>query len=425
MHFTRVLVQNDGTPFEQNVSNLNDVNDLTVQLRNAGDTQPTNGAAVGDTIDTSADLGNSLDITDYDAVQLVFRDQSNSLVETSPVIPTGDLEISQLAYTRPSQQVTTVDFPSAPASDDFWTVKITDLEQGHQPFNRRSYEVEVLSSFSNEQIVEAFVDAINDREDQINDFQGASVYAGVEYGTNASVSLSGLANGDTFDLTIEGTTYSTEEVNTDEEETFREFVFEHGDTILDQHGVAFRVDENGNSDLTIYQVEGYDLTLTDAGTLDAAVTGTGSATLTDASMSSEVLRLTAIDTGDIFDVATRNFNADSVTTRFSPNDGVGTPAQISDYEREDRGTLGNYVQSTNLLGSLPTDPEYGQSSARYDLFTFQFPGDAEKAVNKTVERIHYIVALERTALNNATESNGTAGVDDFTEFFDPVTFASS
>lgn len=422
MKFSNIFVQNSNTAFEQNVSNYNDINDLTVQVANVGDAEPSSGASTGETIDTSADLGSGLDVTDYDEVQLVFRDASNSIVDVSPPIPVSDLEASWLLYFYPSQQVTNVNFPSSPASDDRWTVKVTDLEKGHQPFPRRSYEVLVESGFTNEQIVEAFVDAINNREDQINNYQGASVLAGVTYGTDAHVALGTPSTGDDFNLTVESTQYTTAVVGGDELQTFYDFYNEHADTILQNHGVDIRVDVGGNSDLFIYQAEGYGLDLSFGNDIDASITGgngTSIASTTDAS-GTEELRLQGENVGDIFDVATRNFEEDSITTQFTPNDGVGTYEQVSSYEEKDRGTSGRYVQSTNVLGSLPAPPSYANQNGRYDLFTFQFPGDSDKGVNKTIDRQHYIVALEQAVMNNASTSNGTSGVEDFTEFFNPV-----
>jgi hypothetical protein len=323
MKFSRIFVQNSGTAFEDDgIDDLTTITDQSVQLVNRGDNTPSSGSAPGETIDVSADVGNSLDVTSYDEVALVFRDSTagdSGLVETSPQIPTAELEMSYLAHADPSQQTVEVEMPSSPAVDDMWTIKITNLEQGHQPFPRRSYEVAALASDSSQDIAQKFADQINNAEDSINDWEGASVTASASGGT---------------------------------------------------------------------------------------------------------LTLTADDVGDIFDVATRNFDASSINTTSRPDDGVGTPAQIREFERKDNGTLGRYVQSTNLLGSLPGPEEYVQSNGEYNLLTFQFPGDSEQAVNKTIARQHYVVALEAAVVGNATESAGDGGTDDFEEFFDPVIIAS-
>jgi len=309
MKFSRIFVQNTGTAFEDGgTSDFNNLPDQTVQLIDT---------VAGESINTSAEVGSNNDITDFSRVQLAFRDSTiadNGLVELSPVIPVGELEMTNLSHANPQQQQVTVTIPSTGAVDKMLTVKITDLEQGHQPFNRRSYQVEAKSSDTDAEVAQKFADAINEAEDQINGFEGASV---------------------------------------------------------------------------------------------------------SASTSGADLILTANQVGDIFDVATRNFDP-SITTNTNPTDGVGTYEQVSKYEQNDRGTLGNYVQSTNLLGSLPEDPEYAHPSGEYDLLTFSFPGDSEKAVNKSIDSQHYIVALEAAVLGNATESSGDAGTDDFVEFFDPV-----
>lgn len=312
-NFSRIFVQNsatNGNAFEDAGNTADSIPDKTVQLVDV---------STSETVDTSAQVGSSNDITDFDEVRLAFRDSTigdNGLAELSPVIPVSELRVTDLSYVAPIKQQTDVTMPSSPATTEMWTLKITNLEQGHQPFPRRSYEVEVKSGDSSSDIATKFADAINNAEDQINDFNGASVSA------------------------------------------------------------------NANN---------------------------------------AVLELTGDDVGDIFDVATRNFEADSITEVNGSNLGVGTYEQVSKYEQDDRGTLGNYVQSTNLLGSLPDDPEYADSSGEYDLLTFEFPGDSNQAVNKSIDPQYYVVALESSVVSAATEANGDASIDDFREFFDPVT----
>jgi hypothetical protein len=131
-----------------------------------------------------------------------------------------------------------------------------------------------------------------------------------------------------------------------------------------------------------------------------------------ASASSDVVTITADEVGDIFDVATIDFDASGITTTENPTDGVGTPQQVDRYESDDDGTVGRYVQSTNLLGSLDGPATYVDSAGEYDLLTFTFPGDSEKAVNKSIADQTYIVALE------------SAVTKDYSSFFDPRIVAS-
>lgn len=322
MNFSRIFVQNSGTAFEENVSDLTSFTDQTVQVINAGPTEPTNGAAEGETINTSADVGNSLDVTDYDNIRLAFRDSTvEASLDQSPLIPTSDLEVSLLSYAAPQQQVSEVQLPTTATVDETWRVKVTNEESGNQPFPRRSFEVTAEASDSTENVVDKFVSTINNAPDSaINDFNPVTVTA----------SKSGT---DTLVLTADGI-------------------------------------------------------------------------------------------GDIFDVATDGFEEVSLSVTTNPTDGVGTYEQVSKYEEDDRGTSGRYVQNTNLLGSLPEPPAYADPNGQYTLHTFQFPGDSEKAVNKSIARMHYIVALESAVMANQTEANSDANTDDYVEFFNPVVVAS-
>jgi len=140
------------------------------------------------------------------------------------------------------------------------------------------------------------------------------------------------------------------------------------------------------------------------------------------------LEITADDVGDIFDVATRGFDANSITVVTNPTEGVGTPEQVSEREGEDDGTVGRYVQSTNLLGSLDGPATYTDPNGEYRLHTFSFDGDSEKAVNKSIARQSYIVALESAVLPNQTESATGAAtddtIDDYAEFLAPLIVAN-
>jgi len=304
--FKRIYVQNNGNFSEDGSSDLTTGPDKTAHLVNAGPAT-TADTDVGDAIDIAAENTNTNDITTFDNVRLAFRD--GDFLDQSPVIPVSDLVVSDLTYTAPSQQQTDVDIPAASA-DGFWSIKIVNVESGNQPFEYRTFEVEVSNGDSATTIAQAFADAINEAEDQINDYEGASVTA------------------------------------------------------------------NNNAG---------------------------------------VLELTADDVGDIFKVATQGFEANSITTVTDPTEGVGTPEQVQRYEADDDGTLGRYVESTNLLGSLPEPPTYVQSGGQYDLLTFTFDGDSEKAVNKSIARQTYVVALESAVITNSTG---------FDTFLDPVTEAS-
>lgn len=321
--FKRIYVQNTGTAFEDNSSDLTTVPSKTVQLVNAGDTDPGGsdpaGADPGQTIDTSADVGAGLDISDYDAVRLLFRDADilDGLIDQSPVIPVSELSVSDLAYAAPAIQQTDVEVPSGPSGGAFWTLKITNLESGNQPFQRRSFEVEVGDNESASDIAQKFADAINEAEDSINDWEGASVTA------------------------------------------------------------------NANS---------------------------------------AVVEITAKEAGDIFDVATRNFDEVSNSTVTQPTPGVGTPDQVARREADDDGTLGRYVESTNLLGSIEGPATYTDPAGQYDLLTFTFDGDSEKAVNKSIARQTYMVALESAVVANAT--TGGNSTNDYIDFLSPVIDAS-
>lgn len=304
--FKRIYVQNTGNFSEDGSSDLTTVPDKTVHLVNYGPST-TADTKVGDAIDIAAENTDTNDITAFDNIRLLFRD--GDYIDQSPVIPVSELEVSDLTYTDPQQQQTDVDIPT-PSSDGFWTIKITNVESGNQPFERRSFEIEVLSGDTASNVSQKFADAINQAEDQINDYKGASVTA-----NNAS----------------------------------------------------------------------------------------------------GVLELTANDTGDIFDVATRNFEPNSISTPTNPTSGTGTYEQVHRYEQDDDGTVGRYVESTNLLGSLPGPAKYANKNGNYDLLTFTFHGDSDNTVNKSIARQTYIVALESAVITNSTG---------FDTFLDPVTVAT-
>jgi hypothetical protein len=147
----------------------------------------------------------------------------------------------------------------------------------------------------------------------------------------------------------------------------------------------------------------------------------------EASASGAVVTITATEVGDIFDVAVQDFTPVDISTTTNPTDGVGTPEQVAEYEHRDDGTLGRYVESTNILGSLPGPATYASDSGEYDLLTFTFDGDAEKAVNKSMERQTYIVALEQSgpgrAANDATDADGNSAAD-FRDWLEPAMITS-
>lgn len=310
---TDVFVQNTGTAFEDGgTTDFTGIPDLSVQLVNAGK-DVTNGSAYGETIDTATDVNtNSLTVADYDKIQLVFRDSNTDAeVFKSPVLEVDTLEVSDLLYTPSQVQVTEVEMPAAPTGGETFTLKITNLESGAQPFEYRSYEIEAEDGDSAANVVTKFVAAINSREDSINDFEGSSVTAAVN-------------NGD-----------------------------------------------------------------------------------------STKLDLTANDVGDVFDVATQNFDPVSVSTT-NPTMGVGTYEQVLRAEENTRGTLGRYVQSTNILGSLPEPPTYADPANNYDLLNITAENDYDQSMNKSVQRITYLVALEESSV----------ATSNYTDFLDPKIVAS-
>lgn len=316
-----VFVQNTGTAFEDDgTTDLTGIPDLSVQLVNLG-RDVDGGYAYGETIDTSAEVVAGRTIEDYDTVQLVFRDgDTEAEVFKSAPLDVATLEVSDVAYAAPAEQVTEVEIPSGPTGGDFWTIKITNLESGAQPFDYRSYEVEVEDGEAAADIVQKFVDAINNREDSINDFEGSSVTAAVNSGDS---------------------------------------------TILD---------------------------------------------------------LTANDVGDIFDVATQEFDAVSIDTTTNPTIGQGTYEQVLDYEERTRGTLGRYVQPNNILGALEQPTLYADTSGEYDLLNISAENDYDKGMNKSIQRLVYMVALESAVVGNATVTNTD---EDYIEFLAPKIVASA
>lgn len=410
-----VFVQNTGTAFEDGgTTDFTQVPDLTVQVVNVG-RDVTNGAAYGETIDTSADVGNSLDVSDYTKIKLLFYDASEKLVLQSGPLDVSTLEVSDLSYTAVQQQVTFVEIP-APSSDDFWTIKITDEESGAQPYPRRSYEIEVESADSAPDAINKFITSINSREDSINDYLGSSVYAGDDQ--VATVTIDTFNGGDDFTLTIDGSSY-TETADTDQATTFANFVSSYQTTIFDTHGVRVSVDSN--DDLQLEMVNGQ-LTLTDAGDLDVATTGTLAVTLTDASTKTE-LRLEAKEVGDIFDVATQEFDPVNINTATTPTTGVGTYEQVSEHERKTRGNLGRYVQSTNILGSLEEPKTYAKTDGNYDLLNVTAKGDYDRSMLKDNDRNQYVIALESAVVANATDTDSNS-VEDYIDWFSPKIIAS-
>lgn len=403
------FVQNTGTPFEENKSDVTTISDLTVQLLNLG-SQPTNGAAYGSTIDTSADVnqGTPVTVSDYDKIQVIFRDASTGaqLFKSAP-LDVDSLEVADLAYAAAQQQVTEVDLPD-PDTDESWTIKVVNEESGQQPYEYRSVEIEVVSGDSVADAVDKFIDQFQAREDGINDYDGSSVYAGDDQ--EATVTVNTFNAGDDFTLTIDGTGY-TETAATDQATTFTNFVDNFQDSIFSNHGVRVSVDSN--DDLLLQMVDGK-LTLTDAGDLDVATTGSLDVALTDASTKT-LLRLEAKDLGDIFSVATQDFEADSITVTQNPTLGQGTYEYVKKAEEVNAASSGRYVQQSPLLGKQPEFPTYADSSGKYDLLTLTADGDYEKAINKSRQKLQYTIALESAVVSNATGSNP----EDFITWFDP------
>lgn len=168
-----------------------------VFAQNAGAVGGTNGAggfASPDAVpaDTIAffptDGGASISIND--TTDNKFEDQGEiQIVLGTPdghrltnVIDAGSVDVSSLAHSAPAQQVTEVT-PSAVSTDQFINLKITNLEQGYEPYQRRNFEIEAESSDTVSDLVDKFVTAINGREDGLVGYEGSTVTATNNAGT--------------------------------------------------------------------------------------------------------------------------------------------------------------------------------------------------------------------------------------------------
>lgn len=168
-----------------------------VFAQNAGEIGGTGGAggfASPDAVpsDTIAffptDGGSSISLND--TTDNKFEDQGEiQIVLGTPdghrvtnVIDAGSVEVSSLAHAAPAQQVTEVT-PSAVSTDRSLSLKITNLEQGYEPYPRRNFEIQAKSADSVSDLVDKFVTAINEREDGLVGYEGSTVTASNNAGT--------------------------------------------------------------------------------------------------------------------------------------------------------------------------------------------------------------------------------------------------
>jgi len=113
-----------------------------------------------------------------------------------------------------------------------------------------------------------------------------------------------------------------------------------------------------------------------------------------ASKDTTELELTAKENGDIFSVAYQGFDPVNVDLAQTPSLGQGTYEYVKRAEEVNRASSGRYAQQSQLLGTQPEFPTYADPNNQYDLLTFTVDGDYEKAINKSNQKIQYVVALK-------------------------------
>lgn len=321
---TEVLVQNSGTfADDDGTDDLTGITDGTIQVVDVD---------AGETVSLGTEVNNGNDVTNYDRIRLYRRD--GDTIVRSPVLDVDDLVVTNLAYQAPQEQQRTLTIPSGPAGGDSWTIKIVNAEDGHTPLDTfRSYEVEVDDNEAAGDIVNKFAEAIAQREDSINGYEGSSV-------TPVVSSYSGSVSG---------------------------------------------IDVDGG-------------------------------------LNADELRLEANDDGtdgdlqDIFYVAAQDFDPTIADTQ-DPRTGTGTYEQVLSLEESLDAYRGRYVEEDGLLGNLADLPTYAQSGGNYRILNFQYGGNNDRAINKSIDRQEVLVAAESAVSFTDTDASGT---DDYIEFFNPV-----
>lgn len=350
------------------------------------------------------EAGNSIDlssnsISDYSKLQIV---RGETYPRISSLLDGSKITVNELAYAAPAKQVATVDIGTI-SQDDYLTIRTDNREQGYEPRDRRSYEIEALSGDSEADLIDKFVDAINSREDSINGYEGSSVYAGTDQ--TVTVEIDTFNGGDTETVTIDGTDY-TETLDTDEATTHANFVASHADSIRSTHGL--RVEVDGNDDLLFTMVEG-NLDLTSGGDFSASADGSSSVTVTYASAAPDLLRLEAKEFGQIFDVG---YYANDDSTSWSPTvtvdttyaEGNGSYEQVKSFEESVFGNLGRYVQDDGILGRQEDPEVFAVKGNTYDIIVLRHPNDNDANINPSFEYQDIVLALEtdltKTQINN-------------------------
>jgi hypothetical protein len=320
------------------------------------------------------------------------------------ILDAEDLRVDSLAYQAPSAQVTEVDVGTV-SEDTFLSVKITNLEQGYEPYDRRTFEIEALSGDTEVDIITKFADAFLSRPDAIMGEEGSTVLAA----GNASVTFtpSAGANSGAGEITIDGTTYNIT-WDTDATTTVDNFISANGDTILSRHGIRLSNDSGDlvltfvNNALTVGDVSHDD----DSGSLSAGID------LAQSDTAATSLRLEAKENGEIFDVAAIGFEP-SITAVTDPVEGSGTGEQVREMEsRVTAVTTGRYNVEDPVLGSIDDVDLFADEANTYDLVILRQETDYNRAINKSARWQDVVLALEtgldKTHINSFLSNHGVS-----------------
>jgi len=322
------------------------------------------------------------------------------------ILDAEDLRVDSLAYQAPSAQVTEVDVGTV-SEDTFLSLKITNLEQGYEPYDRRTFEIEALSGDTEVDIITKFADAFLSRPDAIMGEEGSTVLAA----GNASVefvpsSAGGSANPAT--ITIDGQSYDIQ-WDTDKTTTVSNFIDANAGVILSRHGI--RLSENGDNNLVLTFVNNA-LTVNDVSHDDNSGSLDSDTDLAQNNTAATALRLEAKENGEIFDVAAIGLEP-TITAVTDPVEGSGTGEQVREMEsRVTAVTTGRYNVEDPVLGSLDDVDLFADEANTYDLVILRQETDYNRAINKSARWQDVVLALEtgldKTHINSFLSNHGVS-----------------
>jgi len=354
-----------------------------------------------------ANGGSSIDISDGTNNKIEGQGDIIAALGTSeePIISnilhSGHLDVYSKAYSAPSKQKVTL-APETQSEDKVGLgFKITNLEQGYEPFPRNTFDVRVKSTDTAVDIVNKLIDAVLDfPASMVNGEGGPTVYAGSDLVLQFALADGGGSGGG---ITIDGDIYAAT-WDTDAATTAANFVSQHGDAIMDSHGIKVTVDNSDNLDLAFVNssLDNGDVTATN-GDVDYTKTEQTAKSL---------LVLEAKEYGQFFEVGYVGDWDPTITQTASYAEGTGTYDQVLEMEKSVFGFRGRYVQDDGILGRQDDPTTFADKSTNYDLIILRQKTDNDRAINKQSELQDIVLALatgiDKTDVNSFFGNQGVS-----------------